>query len=121
MTVQFDKFFEISEYVCGEKVATAVNGLAEEGKRDGNPITALNTVMERYATFEKNVGQMLVNNEIEISTFLLSDTPMSKLLNKDIPAITAAKSELEQLTRLVNFQIIKNRTKRHYQNKEIIH
>jgi len=87
------------EFVCGEKVATAVSSLSEEGKRDGNPITALNTVMERYATFEKNVGQMLVNNEIEISTFLLSDTPMSKLLNKDIPAITAAKSELEQLTR----------------------
>ena len=100
MTVQFDKFFEISEFVCGEKVATAVNGLSEEGKRDGGPITALNTIMERYATFEKNVGQMLVNNEIEISTFLLSDTPMSKLLNKDIPAITAAKSELEQLNRL---------------------
>ena len=117
MTVQFDKFFEISEFVCGEKVATAVSSLSEEGKRDGNPITALNTVMERYATFEKNVGQMLVNNEIEISTFLLSDTPMSKLLNKDIPAITAAKSELEQLTRLVNFQTIKSRTKRQYQNK----
>jgi len=87
------------EFVCGEKVAAAVNVLLEEGKRDGSQITSLNTVMERYATFEKNVGQMLVNNEIEITTFLLSDTPMSKLLNKDIPAITAAKSELEQLTR----------------------
>ena len=57
--------------------------------------------MERYAKFEQDIGQMLVTNEIEINTFLQSDTPMSKLLNKDIPAITAAKSELEQLTRLV--------------------
>ena len=62
--------------------------------------------MERYADFEKNIGQMLVNNEIEITTFLLSDTPMSKLLNKDIPAITAAKSELEQLNRLVIILIL---------------
>ena len=45
---------------------------------------------------------MLVANEMEIATFLLSnesETPMSKLLNKDIPAINAAKGELEQLTK----------------------
>lgn len=87
------------EFVCGEKVAQAVSTLTEEGKREDLPISALNTVMERYASFEKNLGYMLAANEIEITTFLLSDTPMSKLLNKDIPAVTAAKTELEQLTR----------------------
>jgi len=87
------------EFVCGEKVAQAVSTLTEEGKREDLPISALNTVMERFATFEKNIGHMLAANEIEITTFLLSDTPMSKLLNKDIPAVTAAKTELEQLNR----------------------
>lgn len=91
----------LTEFVCGEKVAQAVSTLTEEGKREDLPISALNTVMERYASFEKNLGYMLAANEIEITTFLLSDTPMSKLLNKDIPAVTAAKTELEQLTRWV--------------------
>ena len=91
----------LTEFVCGEKVAQAVSTLTEEGKREDLPISALNTVMERYANFEKNLGHMLAANEIEITTFLLSDTPMSKLLNKDIPAVTAAKTELEQLTRWV--------------------
>ena len=92
----------MTEFVCGEKVAQAVSALTEEGKREDIPhISALNTVMERYANFEKNLGHMLAANEIEITTFLLSDTPMSKLLNKDIPAVTAAKTELEQLTRWV--------------------
>ena len=91
----------LTEFVCGEKVAQAVSTLTEEGKREDLPISALNTVMERFATFEKNIGHMLAANEIEITTFLLSDTPMSKLLNKDIPAVTAAKTELEQLNRWV--------------------
>lgn len=82
-------------------MAQAVSTLTEEGKREDLQISALNTVMERYANFEKNLGHMLAANEIEITTFLLSDTPMSKLLNKDIPAVTAAKTELEQLTRWV--------------------
>ena len=96
----------LTEFVCGEKVAQAVSTLTEEGKREDLPISALNTVMERYASFEKNLGYMLAANEIEITTFLLSDTPMSKLLNKDIPAVTAAKTELEQLTRWVIYLVV---------------
>ena len=98
----------LTEFVCGEKVAQAVSTLTEEGKREDLPISALNTVMERYASFEKNLGYMLAANEIEITTFLLSDTPMSKLLNKDIPAVTAAKTELEQLTRWVIYLVVTN-------------
>ena len=98
----------LTEFVCGEKVAQAVSTLTEEGKREDLPISALNTVMERFATFEKNIGHMLAANEIEITTFLLSDTPMSKLLNKDIPAVTAAKTELEQLTRWVIYLVVTN-------------
>ncbi len=59
----------------------------------------LNTVLERYANFEKTIGHMLAANEVEIATFLGSDTPLSKLLNEDIPAVTAAKKELDHLTR----------------------
>lgn len=59
----------------------------------------LNTILERYANFEKIIGHMIAVNEMEMANFLGSDTPIAKLLNEDIPAVTAAKKDLEQLVR----------------------
>ena len=42
---------------------------------------------------------MVADNEMQILAFLTSDTPISKLLNEEIPAVTQAKKDLEQLVR----------------------
>ena len=42
---------------------------------------------------------MVADNEMRISTFLSSDTPICKLLKDEIPAVTEAKKELEQLVK----------------------
>ena len=40
---------------------------------------------------------MMAEHEMNISEFLSSDTPMAKLLNEEIPAVTQAKKDLEKL------------------------
>ena len=42
---------------------------------------------------------MVADNDMQILTFLGSDTPISKLLNEEIPAVTQAKKDLEQLVK----------------------
>ena len=42
---------------------------------------------------------MVADNDMRILTFLSSDTPISKLLNEEIPAVTQAKKDLEQLVK----------------------
>ena len=39
----------------------------------------------------------MAEHEMNISEFLSSDTPMAKLLNEEIPAVTQAKKDLEKL------------------------
>ena len=87
-----------AEFVLGDNVAAAVHSLTADGKINEH-CSPLNTVMERFANFEKTIGHMLAANEQEISTFLASDTPLSKLLNDDIPAVNAAKKELDMITK----------------------
>lgn len=87
-----------AEFILGDNVAAAVHSLTADGKVNEH-YSPLNTVMERFANFEKTIGHMLAANELEISTFLASDTPLSKLLNDDIPAVNAAKKELDAITR----------------------
>lgn len=89
-----------NEFVLGENIAIAVHILAEDKSSSNNETCSpLNTVMERYANFEKTIGLMFADSELKITTFLASDTPLSKLLHEEIPAVTAAKKDLEQLTR----------------------
>ncbi len=88
-----------NEFVLGDNIATAVHSLCENKTGYNEHCSPLNTVLERYANFEKTIGHMLAANELEITTFLGSDTPLSKLLSEDMPAVTAAKKELDQLTR----------------------
>ena len=42
---------------------------------------------------------MVADTDMKILDFLSSDTPISKLLNEEIPAVTQAKKDLEQLVR----------------------
>merc|ERR1712038_2218355 len=42
---------------------------------------------------------MVADNDMRILTFLSSDTPISKLLNEEISAVTQAKKDLEQLVK----------------------
>lgn len=59
----------------------------------------LNLILERFANLEKTLGHMLAVNESETMTFITSDTPISKLLSEEIPAVINAKKDLEQLCR----------------------
>ena len=86
-----------AEFVLGENVANAVQALATECKTTNHQTSTLVTLLERYANFEKTIGLMLTTHESEVATFLNSETPISKLLNKDIPAINAAKKDLDSL------------------------
>ena len=42
---------------------------------------------------------MVADTDMKILDFLGSDTPVSKLLNEEIPAVTQAKKDLEQLVK----------------------
>ena len=42
---------------------------------------------------------MIADTDMKIIEFLSSDTPVSKLLNDEIPAVTQAKKDLEQLVK----------------------
>lgn len=42
---------------------------------------------------------MVADNDMRILAFLSSDTPISKLLNEEIPAVTQSKKDLEQLVK----------------------
>ncbi len=53
----------------------------------------------RFANLEKTIGHMVAVNEGELQAFVSSDTPLSKLLSEDVPAVAAAKKDLEQLFR----------------------
>ena len=95
-----------TEFVLGENLAVAVQSLSCDGKINEH-CSPFNTVMERYANFEKTIGHMLATNDQEIAFFLGSDTPLSKLLNQDIPAVNAAKKELDVLTKKhINAQLL---------------
>ena len=90
------------EHVLGDNVACAVQSLNEEKVAMNVPppaISPLNQILERFANLEKTLGHMVAVNEGEIHTFIGSDTPISHLLTEDIPNVTAAKRNLEQLCR----------------------
>ena len=84
-------------------MASAVHVLNEEklatGLAQQHTASPLSMVLERFANLEKTIAHMLAVNESEIYTFINSDTPISKLLAEDIPAVTNAKKELEQIIR----------------------
>lgn len=61
------------------------------------PVSPLNTLLERFANLEKTLGHMVATNEAEIFQFMQSDTPMAHLLAVDIPAVAQAKADLERL------------------------
>ena len=42
---------------------------------------------------------MVADTDMKVLDFLSSDTPISKLLNEEIPAVTQAKKDLEQLVK----------------------
>ncbi|TRY62697.1 hypothetical protein TCAL_07965 [Tigriopus californicus] len=89
-----------AEFVLGETVGLAVQALKEEKTVMNIPPPAtspLCTILERFANLEKTIAHMLTTNESEITTFISSHTPLSKLLTDDVPAVILAKKELDQL------------------------
>ncbi len=88
--------------MLGDNVAAAVHYLNEEkvAMNFAQPVVSpLNTVLERFANLEKTIGHMVAVNEGELQAFVSSDTPLSRLLAEDVPAVAAAKKDLEQLFR----------------------
>ena len=88
-----------SEFILGDKLTNARQSLSPNDANSKINLSPLETVLERYANFEKTIAHMLAFNEQEIATFLASDMPLSKLLKEEIPAVEAAKQELTKLTR----------------------
>ncbi len=91
-----------AEHVLGDNVASAVHHLNEEKVAmcfSAPVVSPLNTVLERFANLEKTIGHMVAVNEGEVQAFVSSDTPLSRLLSEDVPAVAAAKKDLEQLCR----------------------
>jgi len=92
-----------AEYTLGDNVSAAVQVLNEEKVAVNLPqpvVSPLSTVLERFANLEKTLGLMAAVNEGELQGFLASgETPLSRLLAVEVPAVAASKKELEQLAR----------------------
>merc|ERR1712018_845218 len=55
-----------TEFILGENLAGAVQCLSSDGKINEH-WSPFNTVLERYANFEKTIGHMLATNDQEIA------------------------------------------------------
>ena len=108
-------------------VSLSSEEMLSTGRELNQSPSPLSTILERYANFEKvvfneagqfwkrniilkivfglkvfifqTIGIMIADTDVKIIEFLNSDTPVSKLLNDEIPAVTQAKKDLEQLVK----------------------
>ena len=88
-----------AEYCLGDNVATAVQVLNDTPTASAATPSPLNQILERFANLEKTLGHMIAVNEAEVHAFVGSDTPISRLLAEDVPAVTSAKKDLQELCR----------------------
>ena len=94
------------EFNLGDNVAGMVQTLSEEKPTIVMPVESmvhqspLNAVFERYANFEKFIGHLVAENDMDIESFWTdSNTAIGHLLSNELPGVAVDKKRLEQLVK----------------------